>query len=304
MALLQVLGQSHIKAGFDKALAHLAAYNPREVSHNSLAVAPLVTFLELVNVGDLIQQMVDVFYEQELVANKLTDKNDFLNPAVSEKKRFEKMLDDMVAAGLDRGIDVLMCEVDWLFATTQQVTDFNPGAISALGMHHGPGHGASTVGSATADRSAGKQRPFSMNFINTFMGASAAGKEEAEKAHRMSSPYPGPRDFDTAPTQTAVRIVETVSGHTALLQGLADKNVMDVFNNEVGLRLFASLCKHIKRQRISVDGAVKLIRYIYISPLFSPTTYYLPQSSLLLILPTIPLLVFLTSDTLFAHTKG
>ena len=266
MALLQILGPSHIKAGFDKALVHLAAYNPREVSHNSLAVAPLVTFLELVNVGDLIQQMVDVFYEQELVANKLTDKNDFLNPAVSEKKRFEKMLDDMVAAGLDRGIDVLMCEVDWLFATTQQVTDFNPGAISVLGMHHGSSHWT------TADGSAGKPRPFSMSFINTFKGSSAAaGKEEAGKAHRVSSHFPGPRDFDTAPTQTAVRIVETVAGHTALLQGLADKNVMDVFNNEVGLRLFASLCKHIKRQRISVDGAVKLIRYIY-SPLYLPTS--------------------------------
>ena len=50
IALLQVLGPSHIKAGFDKALAHLAAYNPREVSHTTLAVAPLVTFLELVNV--------------------------------------------------------------------------------------------------------------------------------------------------------------------------------------------------------------------------------------------------------------
>lgn len=262
MALLQVLGQSHIKAGFDKALVHLAAYNPREVSHNSLAVAPLVTFLELVNVGDLIQQMVDVFYEQELVANKLTDKNDFLNPAVSEKKRFEKMLDDMVAAGLDRGIDVLMCEVDWLFATTQQVADFNPGAISVPGMHHGFVHGAGTVGGATVDGSTGKPRPFSMSFINTFMGSSTARKEEAERTHRMSSHFPGPRDFDTAPTQTAVRIVETVAGHTALLQGLADKNVMDVFNNEVGLRLFASLCKHIKRQRISVDGAVKLIRYI------------------------------------------
>ena len=269
MALLQVLGQSHIKAGFDKALAHLAAYNPREVSHNSLAVAPLVTFLELVNVGDLIQQMVDVFYEQELVANKLTDKKDFLNPAGTEKKRFEKMLDEMVAAGLDRGIDVLMCEVDWLFATTQQATDFNPGAISVPGIHHGSGHGAGTVGGATTDGSAGKPRPFSMSFVNTFMGSSAAGEGGT---HRVSSPLSGPRDFDTAPTQTAARIVETVASHTALLQGLADKNVLDVFNNEVGLRLFASLCKHIKRQRISVDGAVKLIRYI-------PHPIYLPQPS-------------------------
>ncbi|RPB24871.1 hypothetical protein L211DRAFT_837263 [Terfezia boudieri ATCC MYA-4762] len=260
ITLLQVLGPSHIKAGFDKALAHLASYNPREVSHTTLAVAPLVTFLELVNVGDLIQQMVDVFYEQELVAMKLTDKNDFLNPAAKEKKKFEKMLDEMVAAGLDRGIDVLMNEVDWLFATTQQAMDFNPGIMTIPG----------TIGSSTGGSGSGevaKARPFSMSFVGVFKGGGVASSSssprvsiaEQEKTNRMSMPFAAPRDFDTAPTKTAVRIVETVASHTALLNGLADKNVLDVFNHEVGLRLFTSLCKHIKRQRISIDGAVKLI---------------------------------------------
>ena len=262
ITLLQVLGPSHIKAGFDKALAHLAAYNPREVSHTTLAVAPLVTFLELVNVGDLIQQMVDVFYEQELVAMRLTDKNDFLNPAAKEKKRFEKMLDEMVAAGLDRGIDVLMNEVDWLFATTQQATDFNPGVMTIPG----------TIGSSTGGSGSGevtKARPFSMSFVGAFKGSGTVSSSssppvsvaEHDKTNRMSMPFTAPRDFDTAPTKTAVRIVETVASHTALLNGLADKNVLDVFNHEVGLRLFTSLCKHIKRQRISIDGAVKLITY-------------------------------------------
>jgi recyclin-1 len=35
--------------------------------------------------------------------------------------------------------------------------------------------------------------------------------------------------------------------------------MLDVFNGEVGLRLFTSICKHLKRQRISTDGAIKLI---------------------------------------------
>jgi recyclin-1 len=35
--------------------------------------------------------------------------------------------------------------------------------------------------------------------------------------------------------------------------------MLDVFNQEVGLRLFTALCKHLKRQRISVDGSIKLI---------------------------------------------
>ncbi|CUS14548.1 unnamed protein product [Tuber aestivum] len=202
IALLQVLGPRHVKAGFDKAVEHLSKYNPREITeHSQPGVAPLVTFLELVNVGDLIQQMIDVFYEQELVATKLTDPRDFLNPAAKEKKRFEQMLDERVAAGLNMGIDVLMDEADHLFAITQQATDFNPGAIGDAGL----------------------------------------------------------RDFDIGPTKTAIRVIEVVSSHTKLLTGSTDKNVLDVFNQEVGIRLFASLCKHIKRQRISVDGAVKLI---------------------------------------------
>ncbi|KAI9662190.1 MAG: F-box protein: endocytic membrane traffic, recycling ReCYcling 1 [Trizodia sp. TS-e1964] len=202
VVLLQIMGTRHVKAGFDKALEHLSEYNPREVSeHNQPGVAPLVIFLELVNVGDLIQQMVDVFYEQELVAARLTDRNDFLDPAVKEKKRFEQMLDERVAAGLNKGIDVLMDEVEYICATTQLTTDFNP----------------------------------------------------AETSNSQS------QGFDIGPSQTAKQIVDIVSSHTKMLVGSTDKNVLDVFNQEVGVRLFTALCKHLKRQRISVDGSIKLI---------------------------------------------
>jgi recyclin-1 len=193
--LLQVLGTRHIKTGFDKAVDHLSKYNPRDVTEHKPGVPPLVMFLELVNVGDLIQQMIDVFYEQELVAMKLTDRNDFLDPAVKEKKRFEQMLDERVAAGLNKGIDVLMDEVEYLCATTQKTTDFNP----------------------TSDIS------------------------------------------EVGTTETAEKIVDIVSAHTKMLVGSTDKTMLDVFNQEVGLRLFGALCKHLKRQRISVDGSMRLI---------------------------------------------
>jgi recyclin-1 len=57
-----------------------------------------------------------------------------------------------------------------------------------------------------------------------------------------------------------------------MLVGSTDKNMLDVFNQEVGLRLFTVLCKHLKRQRISTDGAIRLISdtnlyYTYISSL-------------------------------------
>jgi len=215
ISLLVILGQEHIKPGFDKAVGHLGTYNPREVKEmrsqqevanleKGIGVEPLVTFLELVNVGDLIQQMVDVFYAQELVAANLTERDDFLNPAAKEKKHFEQMLDERVAAGMSKGIDVLMDEVEYICATTQLATDFNPEA-------------------------AGK-------------GAMAGGL------------------VDIGTSVTARTVVETINGHTSMLVGSTDKHMLDVFNQEVGLRLFGTICKHIKRQRISVDGAIKLIR--------------------------------------------
>jgi recyclin-1 len=128
--LLQTVGVRHIKVGFDQAIEHLAAYNPRVSADPTNAhqgqVAPLTTFLELVNVGDLIQQMLDVFYESELVRLRISDRDDFLDPSVKEKKKFEAMLDERVASGLSKGIDVLMEEVEYLCATTQMPTDFNP----------------------------------------------------------------------------------------------------------------------------------------------------------------------------------
>jgi recyclin-1 len=213
VTLLDILGNKHVKNGFDKAVGHLGHYNPREVrkykeenrhgedlsagSSAHIGVEPLVTFLELVNVGDLIQQMLDVFYSQELIATGLVDSDDFLDPAVKDKKKFEQMLDERVAAGLNRGIDVLMDEVEYICATTQTATDFNPSKDS--------------------------------------------------------------RVVDIGPSTTAKQVVDMVSGHTGMLVGSTEKNMLDVFNQEVGLRLFTALCKHFKRQRISVDGSIRLI---------------------------------------------
>lgn len=201
--LVQILGNRHMKLGFDKAVGHLADYKPREVAdHSKEGVAPLVAFLELVNVGDLIQQMVEVFYLQELVAANLTDRDDFLSLAAKEKKKFESMLDERVAAGLNKGIDVLMDEVEYLCGTLQQPSDFNP--------------------------------PVGPNGIAQLS--------------------------DIGPSETAKRVIDMVSSHTSMLVGSTDKNVLDVFNQEVGVRLFTAICKHLKRQRVSVDGAIVLIR--------------------------------------------
>lgn len=203
VSLLRILGQRHVIGGFDKAVDHLSNYSPREQGEKDQSeVEPLVTFLELVNVGDLILQMMDVFYEQELVGTKLTDRNDFLDPAVKEKKKFEQVLDERVAAGLNKGIDVLMEEVDYILATRQLATDFNPGLST--------------------------------------------------NPHRAT--------MEVSVTEAATAVVDVVSSHTRMLTGSTDKSTLDVFNQEVGLRLFWALCKHLKRQRISVEGSLRLIR--------------------------------------------
>ncbi|KAI2643669.1 exocyst complex component Sec10-like protein [Xylaria nigripes] len=204
VALVKVLGQTHVKNGFGKAVEHLSRYNPRDISdHSQTAVVPLVMFIELVNVGDIISQMIEVFYEQQLVAPKLADKNDFMDPAGLAKKKFEQMLDESVAAGLNKGIDVMMVEVEYLCATTQLPTDFNPQPLPNGNML--------------------------------------------------------PAGPDIGPTTTARRVTELVSSHTKMLIGSTEKTMLDVFNGEVGLRLFTALCKHLKRQRVSTAGAVNLI---------------------------------------------
>lgn len=206
VTLLRILGYQHVIVGFDKAVSHLSNYRPREQGERDQSgVEPLVTFLELVNVGDLILQMMDVFYEQELIAMRLTDRNDFVDPANKEKKRFEQMLDERVAAGLNKGIDVLMEEVDYILATRQLATDFNPGVSS--------------------------------------------------DPHRQT--------MDVGVSEVAIAVVDVVSSHTQMLVGSTDKSTLDVFNQEVGLRLFSALCKHLKRQRVSVEGSLKLIRYVF-----------------------------------------
>lgn len=230
--LLRILGNRHIKPGFDKAVDHLSVYKAREVTDHSAqsGVAPLVQFIELVNVGDLISSMIDVFYEQQLAQPKIVDRNDFLDQSAMAKKKFEQMLDECVAAGLNKGIDVLMDEVEYICATTQLPADYNPtGPEPATGTSSSNPFGAPDKRASVASfASFGSQKP---------------------PAHVS----------DLSPTSTAQQVVALVSSHTSMLVGSTEKTMLEVFNGEVGLRLFTAVCKHLKRQRVSTEGATKLI---------------------------------------------
>lgn len=51
------------------------------------------------------------------------DRTDFLNPVVREKKRFEDILDDSVAAGLNAATDALMNQVSLRYDMRSPLTD-------------------------------------------------------------------------------------------------------------------------------------------------------------------------------------
>ena len=109
----------------------MRAYRPAEHEETN-SVAPLLQFFELVHIGDTMQSMVQVYFDKEIVRDNSTtlsaqanvqlciqaphiDKTDFLNTVVREKKRFEDILDDSVAAGLNMGTETLMNQVRSFF---------------------------------------------------------------------------------------------------------------------------------------------------------------------------------------------
>lgn len=135
--LIWQLSENHIKLGFETALQLLQDYDANETKLAKLSingtsdddnkVEPLVQFTELINIGDIILQMISIFYNNELIAKGIINKNkDIFNDVVHTKKVFETMLDDYVANGLNIGIDKLMDQVEFLFNTMQFPDDFNP----------------------------------------------------------------------------------------------------------------------------------------------------------------------------------
>ncbi|KAI0267323.1 exocyst complex component Sec10-like protein [Gloeopeniophorella convolvens] len=202
--MLGVLGERHVKNGFELAISQMRTYQPPALpdpvsdaekdAPTSTSVAPLVQFFELVHIGDMIQSIVQVYFDKELAPH--VDITDFLNPVVREKKRFENLLDDSVAKGLNAGIEVLMNQVDHIITTLTPPRTYYPPEDAPLLL--GPSRGCTE----------------------------------------------------------AIRCLEE---HIRLLQGNVNREVLEVFEGEVGVRLIGILQKHIKRQIISLNGGFQVI---------------------------------------------
>lgn len=143
MNVLDELAAHHLKPGFERALKYLRDYNPREIddlidgTKKGSAIGPLVIFFEQINMADMIVQMLDIFYKEEMIVGRVVrHENSVLNPSLQSKKNLEGMVDKYVADGLNIGMDVLFKELDSLFLSTLKESDYNPGPLQ-LG-HDGP----------------------------------------------------------------------------------------------------------------------------------------------------------------------
>lgn len=196
--LLQTLSEKHVGPAFEKATSEMGRYKAAE-HEGGTQVAPLVQFFELVHIGDTIQQMVEVYFDKEMVRIRFfffnaslvlllmlrlfcdaldtqatyIDKKDFLNAVVREKKRFETSLDDAVAQGLNAGVNILMNQVEHIISM-QGPRDFCP---------------------------------------------------------------PEGEDLHLEPTTTCLMAIEVLVIHCDMLKGSTDKQILEVFHQEVGIRL-------------------------------------------------------------------
>lgn len=149
--VIECIGNDHLKVGFDKSLKYLKDYNPNEVSAyfenkaKGSAIGPLVIFFELINMADMIVQMLDIFYKEEMINRKVVrHENSVLNPSLQSKKKLEGMVDKYVADGLNIGIDVLFKEIDSVYLSMLSESDYNPPANKPF-VPDGPTRAAVTV---------------------------------------------------------------------------------------------------------------------------------------------------------------
>lgn len=54
------------------------------------------------------------------------DEQDFLSEIIVEKKAFERILDDSVASGMDKAVQVLLNQCEYLLIAAHNLTDYNP----------------------------------------------------------------------------------------------------------------------------------------------------------------------------------
>lgn len=129
--VIDSIGFDHLRSGFNKAIEYLKTYNPKDMTYigteTESFIAPLVLFFDLINMADLIIQMIDIFYKEEMIhKGAVKHENSILNPSLQSKKKLEGLVDTYVADGLNVGIDILVNELESNYTTLLKESDYNP----------------------------------------------------------------------------------------------------------------------------------------------------------------------------------
>ncbi|KAF6069691.1 Exocyst complex component Sec10 family protein [Candida albicans] len=127
--LIELINSDHLLPGFDRALTYLQTYNPKSPtytkSHNESFDQPLILFFNLINMADIIIQMIDIFYKQEILITQQNE-NSILNPSLQNKKKLEAIVDKYVADGLNIGIEILVDQVETIYQQNLSDKDYYP----------------------------------------------------------------------------------------------------------------------------------------------------------------------------------
>ncbi|TPX31646.1 hypothetical protein SmJEL517_g05071 [Synchytrium microbalum] len=209
-SLIDIVSEKHLRPALDNAVSRLGM----PLGSTGDLAAPVednmdsIQFFELIHIADLVQQMIDVYYQEDV--KPWIDESDFLSDVAVDKKTFERLLDDKVAQGMDKAIQILVAQVEAILVGEQKPKDFNPTDKAAV--------------------------------------------------------------IDVKETVACGKVLACLVTNLKQLSAVTDKNTLEVFYGEIGIRLFNVLIKNIKRQQISQTGAMQLI--------FDLNKYYSWASSL------------------------
>ncbi|KAK4704534.1 recyclin-1, partial [Phenoliferia sp. Uapishka_3] len=70
---------------------------------------------------------------------------------------------------------------------------------------------------------------------------------------------PDDADLDLQATAACQEAIDVLTTHCNMLKGSTDKQILEVFHQEVGIRLHGILLKHLKRLIVSIEGGFQLI---------------------------------------------
>ncbi|KAJ3413198.1 F-box protein: endocytic membrane traffic, recycling ReCYcling 1 [Chytridiales sp. JEL 0842] len=177
---LEAVGTRHMSPAFNKAINRLSNSTPIDNWTDGSSVAvnmDSLQFFELIHIADLIHQMVDVYFAEDI--KPWIDEYDFLSDIMVEKKSFDRMSDDNVAGGMDKAIQVLINQLDHILCKGQDPADYNPPANKNV--------------------------------------------------------------YDLKATATCKTAIACLNSHVKLLQGVANKDTLEVFFGELGIRFFHDL---------------------------------------------------------------